>query len=133
VAFLHRLDSSFDPALNVSVARPRLRPGESVNLVVSGAAGRSVTLFVIDENGSLRNLSSLLKTVGLEVSLNARLDEAGKGQPANKLLLAVVSSQPLPDLPATAPRTALDAIAREIRIRGGDITAVPQLIQFEQS
>lgn len=133
VAFLHRLDSSFDPAVNVSVARPRLRPGESVNLVVSGAAGRSVNLFVIDENGSLRNLSSLLKTVGLDVSLNARLDEAGKGQPANKLLLAVVSSQPLPDLPATAPRTALDAIAREIRIRGGDITAVPQIIQFEQS
>lgn len=131
VGFLHQIDARHDPSVTVSMPRSRLRTGESVRLTVSGAAGRSVSVLVVDEDGSWRNLSSGLRQSGPATVLDARIDDAGQARPTLKLLITVISSQPLPGLPNAAPAGSLGTLAQDVRARGRDLVAIPQIVGFE--
>ncbi len=131
VGFLHQIDARHDPSVGVSLARPRLKPGDRAALTISGVAGRSVAVLVVDEDGSWRNLSSAVRQSGPDMLLDARLDEAGQARPTLKLLITLVTAQPLAGLPNAAAAAGLGAIAQDIRARGAEIVVVPQLVSFE--
>ena len=134
VSFVHQIDPRHDPSVAVTLAKNTIKAGERANLTISGAAGRSVALLVVDEDGSVRNLSQQLRREGGTATFDARLDEGARGRPALKLLLAFVSPQPLAALEAGAQQgqgSLFERLAQDIRQRSLDVVVVPQLVNFE--
>lgn len=131
VGFLQQIDGKLDSQLSAVMAKPRLRAGERARLTISGVAGRSVAVLVIDEDGSWRNLSSDLYQSGSTTVLDARLDDGGQARPALKVLITVISPQPLAGLPKSAPAESLSSVARDIRGQGTEVTVIPQLVSFD--
>ena len=131
VGFLQQIDGKLDSQLIAVMAKPRLRAGERARLTISGVAGRSVAVLVIDEDGSWRNLSSDLNQSGSTTVLDARLDDGGQARPALKVLITVISPQPLAGLPKSAPAESLSRVARDIRGQGTEVVVIPQLVSFD--
>ncbi len=134
VSFVHQIDTRHDPSVTITLARNTIKAGERASLTISGAAGKSVTLLVVDEDGSVRDLSQKVRREGSSAAFDARLDEGTRGRPALKLLLALVSAQPLAALQAGAQQgqgTLFDKLAQDIRQKSLDVVVVPQLVNFE--
>ena len=134
VSFVHQIETRHDPSVTITLARNTLKAGERTNLTVSGTAGKSVMLLIVDEDGSIRDLSPQLRREGSTALLDARLDEGTRGRPTLKLLLAVVSAQPLDMFQAGVKQgqgAIFDKLARDIRERSPDVVVAPQLVNFE--
>ena len=131
VAFMHQIDGRSDPAIIARLSRPRLHPGENAGLTITGAAGQSVAVVVVDEDGAVRNLTSQLRPSGSAMVLEGRLDDGARGRATRKLLLTLVSAQPISSLKGSGSVANLAAVAQDIKAHGANVVMVPQLVSFE--
>ncbi len=134
VSFVHEVDTRHDPAVAITAARSTLKAGERANLTITGSGGKALMLLVVDEDGSVRDLSQQLRREGNAATFDARLDDGARGRPSAKLVLAIVSDKPLAQLPpggAAGQGTVFGKLAQDIRQRGLDVVVAPQLVSFE--
>jgi serine/threonine-protein kinase len=132
VSFAQQIETRPDVGVSWTVARPVVRAGERVSATLAGARSQAVAVLVIDEDGSARNLTPQIRQVGENWTLEARLDETRPAKGATKLLLGIVSSEPLPSLPSTAtPAGELAALAAQLRTQRTEVTVIPSLVRYD--
>lgn len=129
VDFLHAIDARIDPALSVRQGKAILRPGEAAEFQLAGAGERRLALLFIDSDGTVRDLSEQLQRSGPQVSFKAGLDQRESPAGARKLLVVLaLEGEPLALEGGPKP---LGRLANEIRLRKGEVAAVPLLYQMQ--
>ncbi len=103
VTFLGRLRAQHGSAPQLDIGQTSLRSGEVLTGTVNGFGDRNVELVLVSDDGSVNNLTALLKTTrdGKSFSLRMQLDNPNAAQP--QLLMAIVSARPLAALQIDRP------------------------------
>jgi len=106
ITFLSRVRNDRGPTPRVQIAATSLKSGQALTGTVAGYGDRHVELLLVSDEGSVVNVSSLLKPAADGKSFNLRLQRTGAPGAQPQLLIAVASAQPLDTL---RPRGAVEA------------------------
>jgi serine/threonine-protein kinase len=121
VAFLNQFRAQQSQAPRLEIAETSLRSGQTLSGPIDGYANRHVELLLVSDDGSVLNISPLVKPRGEGVSFNLRLQLANATGAQPQLLLAVATARPLSALqisqPANAAQLFSAAIAEAARTR----------------
>jgi len=134
VPFLFRIDPTPDVNFSSSLRAAVVKHGEHIQARFDGLGSRKLQLLMINEDGTLRNLSPLVRLEGGAASLDVAIDDADASPQAQKLLLALATPQPLNALVGTASPAnngMLDNIAAEIEQTGSKVAVSMQLVTFK--
>ncbi len=134
IELMNSLDAHVGAQTALRLSRPTYKAGETVDVRVDGARGRSVGLLQVNEDGSLRDLSSRLQRSGDAVTIALRFDEQGGGKPARKLLLGFVGPSPIKALQQAGQvpsEQLLRSLRDELAAMGDDLATMAQLVRFE--
>jgi serine/threonine-protein kinase len=106
ISFLQsvRKGESSAPRLEINLAS--LKSGQALTGKVDGYGGRHIELLLVSDEGSVLNVSSLLKSSGTGKTFNLRMQRTGAAGPQPQLLIAVASAKKLDTL---QPRGAVEA------------------------
>ena len=78
--------------LSIALASDRVESGGRLVGAVSGAAGRYVTLLLIDDNGVVQDLNRFLTFVGGETRFDVPVTRSGPPRDTGQILLALATS-----------------------------------------
>lgn len=106
VTFLSRIRDDRGPTPRLQIAETNLKSGQALTGTIDGYGDRNVELLLVSDDGSVLNVSSLLKPAGDGKSFNLRMQRTGAAGPQPQLLIAVASSKGLDTL---RPRGAVEA------------------------
>jgi serine/threonine-protein kinase len=98
ITFLGRLRHERARAPQLQIAQPSIRSGEAVTGSIDGVGSNSVQLLLVSDEGSVQDISALLKPSGDARTFNLRLQRTGAAGAQPQLLVAVVSGRPLATL-----------------------------------
>ncbi len=133
VSFLQRIDARADPSIVAKVLRPTIRAAEAAQLAIAGAAGQTVAALLVHENGTVRNITDMIRREGTEFVLVGRLDDLQSGPPTQKLVLGLVSARPLQSTQGNATMPAAQffgRLAEEMSAFGAPISTLPVVFRF---
>jgi serine/threonine-protein kinase len=103
VSFLGRLRNQRGPAPRLDVSAGNLKSSGYVSGFVADFGNREVELLMVDHEGIVLSLKSLLKGDGDPKSFTINLKRADAGPPRLQLLFALVTSKPLDALKPPQP------------------------------
>jgi len=133
VNFVRNLGSSAAPPV-VTLGAYNIRNGEPLAGTVSGAGGGTLSLLLVEANGKVRDLSSMLSTAGgsaqFHIIVTSEASSAGKPL----LLIAIGSAMPLAALAQDALPAAEQTfrqIAEEAERSGQPLTAALKYVKLE--
>ena len=98
LTFLGRLRHERARAPQLQIAPTSIRSGEAVTGTIGGVGSNSVQLLLVSDEGSVQDVSALLKSSGDARTFNLRLQRTGTAGAQPQLLVAVVSGRPLATL-----------------------------------
>lgn len=133
VSVLQQLDGRYDPGFELRLGRAVMKPGDRATATLAGGGWRSLGLLVVDEDGSVRNLTSQLRPGGDGMQLDLRLDDPARGKPSRKLLIAIAASQPLTlfNLGSATTGAPLADLMRVLPASAEGISVTAQLVTYE--
>lgn len=134
ISFLQRVDPEPDARLQMSVVQPVLRHGVKVQATLSGAGDQVVDAIVVNEDGSIRNVTALTRKASGQTVLDGLLDDQDRTPVGQKLILNVVSAKALTALSATGQKGArqfFSDAADEIESKKQPITTAITAIRYE--
>jgi serine/threonine-protein kinase len=103
ISFLGRPRNSRDPLPRLEVSAGNLRSNGYVSGAVGDFGNRNVELLMIDHEGNVLSLTSLLKGDGDPKSFTINLQRGDAGPARLQLLVALVTSKPLEALKVRQP------------------------------
>jgi len=106
VTFLSQLRKAAGAAPHLEIGATSLKSGQALTGKIDGFGNSHVELLLVSDEGSVLNVSSLLKPAGSGKTFNLRMQRTGASGPQPQLLIAVTSSKPLDTL---RPRGAVEA------------------------
>jgi len=106
VAFLNRIRNNRGSAPRLNIGATTLKSGQGLSGTVDGIGNRHIELLLVSDEGSVLNVSRLLKPAGDGKTFNLRMQRTGVPGPRPQLLIAVASSKRLDTL---QPRGAVEA------------------------
>jgi serine/threonine protein kinase len=106
VTFLNQLRKAAGAAPHLEIGATGLKSGQALTGKIDGFGNSHVELLLVSDEGSVLNVSSLLKPAGSGKTFNLRMQRTGASGPQPQLLIAVTSSKPLDTL---RPRGAVEA------------------------
>jgi serine/threonine-protein kinase len=106
VTFLSQLRKAAGAAPHLEIGAASLKSGQALTGRIDGHGNSHVELLLVSDEGSVLNVSSLLKPAGSGKTFNLRMQRTGASGPQPQLLIAVTSSKPLDTL---RPRGAVEA------------------------
>ncbi len=131
---LLRLDAHSGGELLVKPSRTGYRPGDRVQLQIEGVKQRIVSLILVNEDGSLRDVSAQVRANGQDATFDARLDDQGSGRPSRKLLIAFAGPRrpaALDRVGQTPPEQLLRALHDEFARMGETLSATARIVRYE--
>lgn len=133
VPVLQQLDGRFEPGFDLRLPKAALKPGDRAVATIAGGGWRSLGLLVVDEDGSVRNLTSQLRPGGDGMQLDLRLDDPARGKPARKLLVAIAASQPLPlfSLGSATTGAPLADLMRILPASSDGVSVTAQVVTYD--
>jgi serine/threonine-protein kinase len=120
ISFLSRQRNSRDPVPRLDVSAGNLRSNGYVGGAVGDFGNRNVELLMIDHEGNVLSLTSLLKGDGDPKSFTINLQRADTGPARLQLLVALVSSKPLEALKVRQPGSMELGTADQVFARMAD-------------
>jgi hypothetical protein len=109
VNFLSQMRNQRGPVPRLDIAATALRSGGTLEGTVADFGNREVALLLVTDNGSVSNLSSMLRTTGNTKSLNIPWQESSPERVQPNLLLVVAASKAVEAL-ARAPLGSADQV-----------------------
>jgi hypothetical protein len=106
ITFLGRLRAQRSSAPQLEISETSLRSGQNLIGNIDGYGNRHIELLLISDDGSVHNLSRLVKTTTDGKTFNLRLQLAGSSGAQPQMLIAVASAQPLNSLQLNQPGDA---------------------------
>jgi serine/threonine-protein kinase len=106
ITFLGRLRAQRANAPQLEISDPNLRSGQALTGTIDGYGNRHVELLLISDDGSVHNLSRLVKTTTDGKSFNLRLQLANSSGAQPQMVIAIASTQPLNSLQLAQPGVA---------------------------
>src|SRR5258708_4920064 len=95
VNFLSRMRNQRAPVPSLDFSSPALRGGDALTGTVADFGNREVTLLLVADDGSVRNLTNMLRTTANTKSFNIQVQKSGRERAQPNLLLAIAESKPL--------------------------------------
>jgi serine/threonine protein kinase len=120
ISFLGRPRNSRDPAPRLEVSAGNLRSNGYVSGAVGDFGNRNVELLMIDHEGNVLSLTSLLKGDGDPRSFTINLQRGDAGPARLQLLVALVTSKPLEALKVRQPGSLELGTADQVFARVSD-------------
>ena len=120
ISFLGRPRNSRDPAPRLEVSAGNLRSNGYVSGAVGDFGNRNVELLMIDHEGNVLSLTSLLKGDGDPKSFTINLQRGDAGPARLQLLVALVTSKPLEALKVRQPGSLELGTADQVFARVSD-------------
>jgi serine/threonine-protein kinase len=106
ITFLNRIRKDPGPAPRLQIAATNLKSGQALTGTIDGYGDRHVELLLVSDEGSVLNVSRLLKPAGSGMTFNLRMQRTGAPGPQPQLLIAVATAKQLDTL---QPRGAVEA------------------------
>lgn len=134
IGFLQRVDPEPDPKLQVNVAQGVLKHGVKVQATLAGVGEQAVDALVVNEDGSVRNVTSLTRRASGQTVLEGLLDDQDRTPVSQKLIVNVVSAKSLTTLadPAQKPvRQFFSDAAEEIETKKQPVAVTVTAIRYE--
>jgi serine/threonine-protein kinase len=134
ITFLNRIRKDPGPAPRLQIAATNLKSGQALTGTVDGYGSRHVELLLVSDEGSVLNVSRLLKPAGNGMTFNLRMQRTGAAGPQPQLLIAVATAKPLDTL---QPRGAVEAdlffplVAGEAARSGETISATAKYFKLD--
>jgi predicted Ser/Thr protein kinase len=100
LTFLGELRGNRTLAPRITIEDTNLKSGQTLVGVVDNYGNRHVELLIVSDEGTVQNVTRLLKSSPEGKSFNLRLERTGASGPQPQLLVAVASAQPLDALNA---------------------------------
>ncbi len=117
ISFVGRLRNQRGPTPRLDVSAGNLRSNGYVSGFVSDFGNRNVELLMVDHEGIVLSLTSLLKGDGDPRSFTINLKRGDAGPPKLQLLIALVTSKPLESLKPRQPGSMELGTADEVFAR----------------
>jgi eukaryotic-like serine/threonine-protein kinase len=117
ISFLGRLRNQRGPTPRLDVSAGNLRSNGYINGFVADFGNRNVELLMVDHEGIVLSLTSLLKGDGDPRSFTINLKRGDAGPPKLQLLFALASSKPLESLKPRQPGSMELGAADEVFAR----------------
>jgi serine/threonine-protein kinase len=134
ITFLGRLRAHRGAAPQLEIKQTNLKSGGALSGTIGGFGNRNVELLLVSDDGSVNNLTSLVKTTRDGKSFNLRMQLNGAGAAQPEILLAVVSAQPLSALQLSQPadaRQVFSAALAEAARTGQTVAATARYFKLE--
>ena len=106
ITFLGRLRAQRASAPQLEISETNLRSGQALTGNIDGYGNRHIDLLLISDDGSVHNLSRLVKTTSDGKTFNLRLQLANSSGAQPQMLIAIASAQPLSSLQLNQPADA---------------------------
>jgi hypothetical protein len=103
------------PSLDLGVTA--LRGGEALTGTVADFGSREVALLLVADDGSVRNLTNMLRTTGNTKSFSVQVQNSGSQRAQPNLLLAIAENRPL-DALTRAPLGSADQVFEQLLVEG---------------
>jgi tRNA A-37 threonylcarbamoyl transferase component Bud32 len=120
ISFLARLRNQRGPAPRLDVSAGNLRSNGYVSGFIADFGNRNVELLMVDHEGIVLSLTSLLKGDGDPKSFTISLKREDAGAPKLQILLALVTSKPLESLRPAQPGSMEVGSADQVFARAFD-------------
>jgi hypothetical protein len=114
VNFLSRVRNQRDPVPSLDLSATVLRGGEALTGTVADFGSPLVLLLVADD-GSVRNLTNVLRTTGNTKSFSVQVQSSGSERAQPNLLLAIAENKPL-DALTRAPLGGADQVFAQLLV-----------------
>jgi eukaryotic-like serine/threonine-protein kinase len=98
LTFLGRLRHERARAPQLQIAQTSIRSGEALTGTIDAVGNNSVQLLLVSDEGTVQDISALLKPSGDTRTFNLRLQRTGAAGAQPQLLVAVLSGRPLATL-----------------------------------
>lgn len=134
VSFLHRVDAEPDLSVRTEIRQNRIRAGTRLHASFLGTGERVVEVLVLNEDGTLRSVTSLVKREAGALVLDARIDDQDRIPPQQKVLFSIVSPRRIEALSGVGrlpTNQVLAAIAEEIERGKLKVSLVSRLVRFD--
>ena len=106
VTFLNQIRNNRSSAPRLNIAATSVKSGQGLSGTIDGYGDRHVELLLVSDDGSVLNVSTLLKPAGEGKTFNLRMQRTGVPGPQPQMLIAVASSKRLDTL---RPQGAVEA------------------------
>jgi serine/threonine-protein kinase len=126
ISFLNQFRAQRATAPRLEISETKLRSGQTLSGSVDGYGDRHIELLLVSDDGSVLNITRLVKPRGTGVTFNLRLQLANAAGSQPQILLAVANARPLGTLQFSEPASAaqLFAAAAAEATRNGQALAV---------
>jgi serine/threonine-protein kinase len=134
VAFLNQYRGQRALAPRLEIGETKLRSGETLSGTIDGYGNRHLELLLVSDDGSVLNISRLVKPRGDGVAFNLRLQLATTTGSQPQLLIAVASARPLAALQISQPANAaplFSAAIAEAARTGQTLAAAARYFKLE--
>jgi hypothetical protein len=112
VNFLSRVRNQRGPVPSLDLSATALRGGEALTGTVAEFGSREVALLLVADDGSMRNLTNMLRTTANTKSFSIQVQNSGSERAQPNLLIAIAENKPLEALTRTPPGSADQVFAQ---------------------
>lgn len=133
VALTHWVDAAPNPAMKAMRGADQYNAGDAVRIAYAGIGNHIISVLLVNEDGSIRNLTPLLKKTPEGPVLETPLADKNAGA-SRKLVLAFATSEHIAALEKNTggnPRTTLSDIGKEIQTKRASVTVIPSLVEIQ--
>jgi eukaryotic-like serine/threonine-protein kinase len=109
ITFLSRVRSQRQAAPQLDIGQTSLKSGQSLTGTIDGYGDRNVELLLVSDDGSVNNITRLVKTTRDSKTFNLRMSLSGTTAAQPQILLVVASGSPLATLQLPQPADAAKA------------------------
>lgn len=134
VSFLGQLRGQAAGAPRLEINATDLRSGQNLTGTVDGYGNRHIELLLISDDGSVYNLSRLLKDSADRKIFNLRMQLTNATQPEPQILIAIATMSPMSTLSSTQPvgaATLFPAVLAEAARTGQTISAAAKYFKLK--
>lgn len=133
VALTHWVDAAPSPAMKAMRGADQYNAGDAVRIAYAGIGNQIISVLLVNEDGSIRNLTQLVKKTPEGPVLETPLAEKSAGA-SRKLVLAFATSERIAALEKNTggnARAALSEIGKEIQTKRASVTVIPSLVEMQ--